>query len=102
MLAIPEAITRFTSITDCPLPLPNEVNPDKLSLALEPEAAAFYSQEIVAKQIETDESHATISHPSEYMVIDIGGGTVDITAHIEVNGGIVVESIPTGIAAANS
>ena len=30
------------------------------------------------------------------MVIDIGGGTVDITAHVEVDGGIVVENIPTG------
>ena len=30
------------------------------------------------------------------MVLDIGGGTVDITAHIEVDGGINVVSIPTG------
>ena len=30
------------------------------------------------------------------MVIDAGGGTIDITAHIEVDGGIVVQNIPTG------
>ncbi|XP_019858434.1 PREDICTED: heat shock 70 kDa protein 12A-like [Amphimedon queenslandica] len=30
------------------------------------------------------------------MVIDAGGGTIDITAHIEVDGSIVVENIPTG------
>ena len=31
-----------------------------------------------------------------YMVLDIGGGTVDITAQVEVNGGVEVLSIPTG------
>ena len=30
------------------------------------------------------------------MVIDIGGGTVDITAHAEFDGSIVVENVPTG------
>ena len=79
-----------------PLPVPSEVNPDKLSLALEPESAALYSQETVTKQIASDPSAAAISRPTDYMVIDIGGGTVDITAHIEVGGGIVVENIPTG------
>ena len=42
------------------------------------------------------QSDPIIKRPSEYMVIDIGGGTVDITAHIEVDGGIVVENIPSG------
>ena len=83
--------SRFSS-----LPLPSEVNPDKLSLALEPESAALYSQEMVKGQIASDPSTAIIKRPSDYMVIDIGGGTVDITAHIEVDGGIVVENIPTG------
>ena len=96
MLTVPEAICCFTQISGPPLPLPDEVNPDKLSLALEPESAALYSQEMVVKQIEGDTSRAVISRPTNYMVIDIGGGTVDITAHVEVEGGIVVENIPTG------
>ena len=96
MLTAPEAICCFTQISGPPLPLPDEVNPDKLSLALEPESAALYSQEMVVKQIEGDTSRAIISRPTNYMVIDIGGGTVDITAHVEVDGGIVVENIPTG------
>ena len=96
MLTAPEAICCFTQISGPPLPLPDEVNPDKLSLALEPESAALYSQENVGDQIASDPSAAAIGHPTNYMVIDIGGGTVDITAHIEVDGGIVVENIPTG------
>ena len=96
MLTESGGITRFSQVSGPPLPLPDEVNPDKLSLALEPESAAFYSQEMVVKKIESDKYRAAISRPTEYMVIDIGGGTVDITAHIEVGGGIVVENIPTG------
>ena len=89
-------IDLFTTFSYHSLPLPPEVNPDKLSLALEPESAALYSQEMVGDQIASDPSTAIIKRPSDYMVIDIGGGTVDITAHIEVDGGIVVENIPTG------
>ena len=96
MLTAPEAICCFTQISGPPLPLPDEVNPDKLSLALEPESAALYSQEMVVKQIASDPSTAIIKRPSDYMVIDIGGGTVDITAHIEADGGIYVDNIPTG------
>uniref|UniRef100_A0A1X7T6T9 Uncharacterized protein n=1 Tax=Amphimedon queenslandica TaxID=400682 RepID=A0A1X7T6T9_AMPQE len=36
-------ITRFTPVGS-PLPRPEEVNPEKLSLALEPEVAAIYAQ----------------------------------------------------------
>ena len=89
-------INHLTSISSRSLPLPAEVNPDKLSLALEPEAAALYSQKNVVGQITSDPSSAAISVPSKYIVIDIGGGTVDITAHVEVDGGIVVVNIPTG------
>ena len=91
-----DGIGKFTPISQCPFPIPNEINPDKLSLALEPESAALYSQEMVTKHIASDASATAISRPTDYMVIDIGGGTVDITAHVEVDGGIVVENIPTG------
>ena len=96
MLTESSGINEFTPISSSPLSVPDEVNPDKLSLALEPEAAALYSQETVAEQIEGQPSAAAISHPTEYMVIDAGGGTIDITAHIEVDGGIVVQNVPTG------
>ncbi|XP_011407518.1 PREDICTED: heat shock 70 kDa protein 12A-like [Amphimedon queenslandica] len=89
-------ISRFTPVSHLSLPLPDEYNPDRLSLALEPESAALYSQEVVADQIESDPDTAIIQRPSDYMVIDAGGGTIDITAHIEVDGSIVVENIPTG------
>ena len=62
-------------------------------MALEPESAALYSQ---TTKIEGNPSAATISQPTDYMVIDIGGGTVDITAHAEVEGAIKVDNIPTG------
>ena len=96
MLTESKRISEFTPISSSPLPIPDEVNPDKLSLALEPEAAALYSQETVAEQIKCQPSAAAISHPTEYMVIDAGGGTIDITAHVEVDGGIVVQNVPTG------
>ena len=96
MLTESSGITQFSQVSFLPLPIPEEVNPDKLSLALEPESAALYSQETVTKQIASDPSAAAISCPTDYMVIDIGGGTVDITAHVEVDGGIVVEKMPSG------
>ena len=95
MLTESGGITQFSSISE-DLQVPEEINPDKLSLALEPESAAVYSQETVVSQIDGDPSAAAINRPTEYMVIDIGGGTVDITIHREVDGGIIVKSIPTG------
>ena len=96
MLDVTGNITHFAPISGIPLSLPNEVNPEKLSLVLEPESAALYSQNKVGEQIKHNPSSAVISRPTNYMVIDIGGGTVDITAHIEVDGGIQVDNIPTG------
>ena len=79
-------ITKLTP-TDVAISQPSEKNPEKLSLALEPEAAAIYSQIVTSKQ-------AGFSGP--YMVVDIGGGTIDITVQEETDGGIEVKSIPTG------
>ncbi|XP_011407516.1 PREDICTED: heat shock 70 kDa protein 12A-like [Amphimedon queenslandica] len=96
MAGLMTEIDGISSFTHVALPVPKEINPDKLSLALEPEAAALYSQEIVGDQIKSDPGTSIIPRPSDYMVIDAGGGTIDITAHIEVDNGIVVENIPTG------
>ena len=79
-------ITKLTPI-DVTISQPSKKSPEKLSLALEPEAAAIYSQMVTSKQ-------ASFSGP--YMVVDIGGGTTDITVQEEIDGGIEVKSIPTG------
>ena len=63
------------------VPRPQETNPDKLTLALEPEAAAIYCQtmdnDAIAKCCRVDGPLQS----SRYAVVDIGGGTVDITVH---------------------
>ncbi|XP_019862065.1 PREDICTED: heat shock 70 kDa protein 12A-like, partial [Amphimedon queenslandica] len=79
-------ITKFTPV-DSPLPRPEEVNPEKLSLALEPEVAAIYAQH---------QSEVSGTPPQRYMVVDIGGGTVDITVHDKSNGRISVVLPSTG------
>ena len=50
-----------------------EEHPDKLSLALEPDCAAIFCQYMTEQY--------TTPYPSTYLIVDIGGGTVDITAH---------------------
>ena len=78
------------------VPRPIEYCTDKLSLALEPEAAAIYSQKQVTEDIVKAGKAASFSTPQCYMVIDIGGGTVDITAHVAKGDGVEVITIPTG------
>ena len=90
MLTEGPGITTLTPI-DVSISRPLELNPDKLSLALEPEAAAIYSQSVTSK-----EATGSIELKGAYMVVDIGGGTVDITVQEEIDGGIEVKSIPTG------
>ena len=60
-----------------------------MSLALEPEAAAIYSQQIT-------KGSASLTLPGNYMVVDVGGGTVDVTAQTEHNDEIEVVIAPTG------
>ena len=63
-----------------------EKSPDRLSLALEPESGAIYCHEMLKrKQV----AHHCISPDSLappppsycYLIVDIGGGTVDVSAH---------------------
>ena len=79
-------IATFTPV-GVEVPRPEEVNPKKLSLALEPEVAALYAH------------HCSLVYgppPERYMVVDIGGGTVDITVHDKSNGKINVILPPMG------
>ena len=63
------------------LAVPNEKDPDKLSLALEPECAAIYCQSLSEQQV-AEYCKAQKPYQSTcYLVVDIGGGTVDISAH---------------------
>ena len=90
----------------CGVSSPEEINPEKLSLALEPECAAIYSQVASKKEAEQYENAATSKDEVEevvaklskgYMVIDAGGGTIDIAAQIEVKGGgVEVVTAPIG------
>ena len=76
------------------VPRPEELNHDKLSLALEPEVAAIYSQQVTAREVAASSSR--LPKPKNYMVIDIGGGTVDITAQHDNAGKCDVVIPPTG------
>ena len=73
----------------------NEVNEDKLTLFFEPEAAAIYCQKkgVSAEYCDQDGSFTS----SNYMVVDIGGGTVDLAVHhIDENGQMEVLTLPQG------
>lgn len=62
--------------------MPEEENPDKLTLVLEPEAAAFYCQTVMT--VQNRALFCRVMAPFEsnnYLVVDIGGGTVDIVAY---------------------
>lgn len=78
----------FTSIP-CK-PVAEFTKPEALSLALEPEVAALYCIN------QAKELGSPIAATSCYMVLDIGGGTVDITAHKVTNGCIEVVLPPKG------
>ena len=85
-----EGPTSFTPVGRG-LPKPPEDNPEKLTLALEPEVAAIYAQNYTKNVV-------SVSPPKRYMVIDIGGGTVDITVqdYNEAANKVSVVLTPTG------
>ena len=72
--------------------------PERLSLALEPEAASFYCRTMTQQDI-VDYSALPNSIPktNKYIVVDIGGGTADISAHGQTSqGNIEVLTSPEG------
>ena len=72
-------------------PAGNEANPEKLSLALEPESAAIECQRLI-KKAKMDSTY-TITNEN-YLIIDCGGGIVDIATH-SIVGGKVNELAPS-------
>ena len=63
------------------VPRPPETNPDKLTLALEPEAAAIHCQTLPVRHLAYQSLMNGPLQSNRYVVIDIGGGTVDVTVH---------------------
>jgi len=70
-------------------------NPEQLLIALEPEAAAVFCTEKKLDDPASDKNvsvEGQISVPeSHYMVVDIGGGTLDVTVHEKQDDGTIKE-----------
>ena len=64
------------------------VKPQSLYLALEPESAALYCIECAKKD------KPSCASSTCYMILDIGGGTVDITAHKVSDAGTIQAILP--------
>ncbi|XP_052761483.1 heat shock 70 kDa protein 12A-like [Mya arenaria] len=54
------------------------ISSDKLTIAFEPEAAAIYCRFLPAEKSENEGSLSTFKTGSKFLVVDAGGGTVDI------------------------
>ncbi|XP_048778127.2 heat shock 70 kDa protein 12B-like [Ostrea edulis] len=71
---------------------------DQLTIALEPEAASIYCQYMYLEQKYDKERDITfqkqVKEKSKYMVVDLGGGTVDITVHKQADDGTLEELFP--------
>ncbi|XP_060607561.1 heat shock 70 kDa protein 12A-like [Ruditapes philippinarum] len=68
------------------------ISEDMLTIALEPEAASLYCRHLpVEKCGSSKTSLATFGPGKRYLVLDAGGGTVDITVHEVMSGGHLKE-----------
>ncbi|XP_022801897.1 heat shock 70 kDa protein 12A-like, partial [Stylophora pistillata] len=67
-------------------------NPEQLRIALEPEAAALFCTEKLLERIGAGSVERQLSQPNvHYMVVDIGGGTLDVTVHEKQDDGTIKE-----------
>ena len=73
-------------------------SPERLSLALEPEAASFFRHSMTEQDIiEYSVPQAGIPKRDKYIIVDIGGGTADFSAHgLTSEGHIEVLTSPEG------
>lgn len=72
------------------------IDSEMLTIALEPEAAALYVKHLpVERRVggQEGDEFQTFSSGSKYIVVDAGGGTIDITAHQVMEDGNVKELI---------
>ncbi|XP_071120499.1 heat shock 70 kDa protein 12A-like isoform X2 [Mytilus edulis] len=67
-----------------------------LSIALEPEAAAIYCQHFMTDRNNREKNAfaETIKAGMKYMVVDLGGGSADITVHQRCGDGTLKEVVP--------
>ncbi|CAC5400314.1 unnamed protein product [Mytilus coruscus] len=64
------------------------ISPNKLLIALEPEAASIYCQYLPTQKLGGADPDIVVAPVgSKYIVIDLGGGTADITVHEKINDG---------------
>ncbi|XP_052065218.1 heat shock 70 kDa protein 12A-like [Mytilus californianus] len=63
---------------------------NQLIIALEPEAASIYCQYVKSKDL-SDPKLTVSSTGTQYMVVDLGGGTVDIAVHEKLGNGYLKE-----------
>ncbi|XP_071180502.1 heat shock 70 kDa protein 12B-like [Mytilus edulis] len=68
------------------------IHPNKLRIALEPEAASIYCQTLPTKKsVDADSEIVVAPVGTQYIVVDLGGGTADITVHEKINNGRLKE-----------
>ncbi|KAM4731308.1 heat shock 70 kDa protein 12A-like [Anableps anableps] len=71
-----------------------EIDKEKLVIALEPEAASVWCKKLPADGfISEHQGKDTLDHSpgTQYVVVDCGGGTIDITVHEVLKGGVLKE-----------
>ena len=68
------------------------INHDQLCIALEPEAASIHCQYLPTEKLKgASEGFTMAGTRQKYMVIDLGGGTADITVHEKMSNGHLKE-----------
>ncbi|XP_076076072.1 heat shock 70 kDa protein 12A-like [Mytilus galloprovincialis] len=68
------------------------ISKSNLLLCLEPEAASIYCQYLPTDKLTGIEPGFTMAKPgTKYMIVDLGGGTADITVHEKMLGGHLKE-----------
>ncbi|KAK3600055.1 hypothetical protein CHS0354_012746 [Potamilus streckersoni] len=67
------------------------IKDENLQIALEPETASIFCRLLPVEKLEKGSDFVCFPAGSKYMVLDAGGGTVDITVHEVMSGGQLKE-----------
>ena len=75
-----------------------ESNPERLSLVYEPDAAAAWCNQLSEEDVRTcSDAAPPVTTDNFFLTIDVGGGTIDVTAHqVLANGRMKRINIPHG------